>query len=256
MKRIVIALAALLCLVLAANVVAQDQQPVFDFVLTHQIKPDKVDVHNDAMKDLAAVCKKHGFSHPYSCYSANNFRWYLLSTMNSIGDLDGMFVEMGQMGEKATGEWQSINEREQESLESWTMAVYMSRPDLSYVPENPRLKEGEGNYVRWLVLRLKVVDNEEKINDILRRWAALYKRKGIRDGFWITVSVIENDMPVMVVVQHARDEADYYENAKHIHEQLGGESEALWKEFSQYVRSEEVINAHYVEEHSYKGNER
>ena len=256
MKKFVIALAAILCLVLAANAVVQEQQPVFYCVVTHQIKPDKVEEHNDAMKDLAAAYTKHGFSYPYSGYSADRFRWYLILPMKSICDLDQVFMEIGKMPEKAGREWQSIVEREHDSLESWSAGVYMARPDLSYVPENPRLQEGEGTFVRWTIIRLRLVDDEEKMYDILRRWAELYKRKGIRDGYWISVSIIENDMPVMVVAQDARDEADYYENGKRIHEQLGGESEALWKEFSQYVRSEETINARYMKEHSYMGSER
>ena len=256
MKQFVTALAAILCLILAANAVAQEQQPVFYGVVTHQIKPDKVEKHNDAMKDLAAAFTKHGFSYPYSGYSGDRFRWYLLCPMKSIGDLDQVFMEIGKMPEKAGREWQSIVEREHDSLESSSMGVYMARPDLSYVPENPRLQEGEGIYVRWNIIRLKLVDDDEKIYDILRKWAELYKRKGIRDGYWISISIIENDMPVMVVARHARDEADYYENRKRIDEQLGGENEALWKEVSQYVRSEEIINARYIKEHSYMGSER
>jgi hypothetical protein len=176
--------------------------------------------------------------------------------MKSIGDLDQVFMEIGKMPEKAGREWQSIVEREQDSLESWSLGVYMARPDLSYVPENPRLQEGEGTFVHWTIIRLRLVDDEEKIYDILRRWAELYKNKGIRDGYRISVSIIENDMPVMVVARDARDEADYYENRKRIEEQLGGESESLWKEFSQYVRSKETIYARYIKEHSYMGSKR
>ena len=206
------------------------------------------------MADLAALCKKHGFSYPYRAYSADNFRWFLISPIESIGDMEKVFAEMEMMSEKAGSEWASVGEREHDSLESWSLGVYMSRPDLSYAPENPRIQESEGTFIRWDVYRLKF-DDEEKVFDVLRRNAALCRSKGIRDGYTVILAFMENVMPVLLIARHARSEADFIENRDLINEQLGDEHWALVKEFSRYIRSMVSISGRYVTEQSYMKSE-
>ena len=253
MKRAVFmfALLAFICTGFASF--AQETSPQLLYVLTHTIKPGKVAVHDEAVNGLVETFKKHNFNYPSWSYMSENLAFYAIMPMNTMGDVDAMFEDMGRVGNEAGDAWARAGELEAESLESYSGSVYMPRPDLSWHPASGRLANGEGTFQRWTFYSVKV-GSEAVVEGLLSDLAAMYKKHGIRDGFSVYMAIMDRDMPVYNVVQYGRDRDDFYSHHTGNMKTLGQESRRLFDTLRTHLRKTETEHVTYQPQFSMPGN--
>jgi hypothetical protein len=102
----------------------------------------------------------------------------------------------------------------------------MRRPDLSYVPANPRLKPEEQKYVRLQFYYL-VPGKEMEAEAIARDYVALFKQKNVTESFSIYISILGDDLPLLVAAIPAKSPADYAAADERTNSITGAEGRAL-----------------------------
>lgn len=253
MKRAIILIIACVYCCTGCSIFAEEEESGLFLVLTHAIKPGMVEQHNEAIREIVEIGKKHNFAFSHRSYISNSFKWYALFPMDSMEDIDKIHSEMGRMGSESGDEWVRIGEKESESLESYWMGVYVYRTDLSFIPESRRVAAEEARFYLWDFIYIKI-GSEEIVNDITKQYVELCRKKGVKDGFSISVSVIDRDMPIYVMSQYAENAADFYTQSKINHELLGEEGKALWEKLTPHIRKIETQHLRYMPELSMPKN--
>ena len=130
-----------------------------------------------------------------------------------------------------------------EAMESVEVSHVVRRAELSYEPENPRLKPEEVKYVHY-GFYYALPGKETELEAIAKGFADLYAEKGIDSGWSIYQRITGPEMPLYVVAHAAKSEADYYANRERIREQLGEEAKKLGAKVGATVRRMEFKEGH------------
>ncbi|MHC4217960.1 MAG: hypothetical protein ACYSU7_05835 [Planctomycetota bacterium] len=109
------------------------------------------------------------------------------------------------------------------------------RLDLSYTPENPRLKPEEMEYIHY-GFYYAIPGKGEDLEAIAREFVDLYKSNGIDTGWSIYQSITGSDLPVYVVANGAKSAADYFSNRERIRELLGEDAKKIGAKVGATVR--------------------
>jgi hypothetical protein len=128
-------------------------------------------------------------------------------------------------------------------------------PELSYTPENPRLKPGEGNFYFWDIYYIhpgKAGEYEEN----LKEWKSLFKSKNITESYNTLQGDIGTDNPVYAFSGRAKSAADYYTHNAKMWEMLGEEGEKLFAKDLPLIRKNEVRQGWLFHGLSYKPEEK
>jgi hypothetical protein len=117
--------------------------------------------------------------------------------------------------------------------------LIVSRPDLSYKPAEPREVEATGlfRHHEWWYIR---PGHEAEIEEVARKFAALYAEKEIDSGWRIYQAVTGDDLPLYLVTFTAADAADHYANEARVNGLLGEAGQKLIEEARSVARRVET----------------
>ena len=85
--------------------------------------------------------------------------------------------------------------------------------------------------------------HEPDIEEVAKKFAALYEEKGIDTGFRVYQAVTGDDLPLYVVSFAAADAAGYYANEAKVNGMLGEAAIPLMQEAASHARRLERTNA-------------
>ncbi|MFC1558952.1 hypothetical protein ACFL40_06340 [candidate division KSB1 bacterium] len=216
-------------------------------------KPSEADEYESVIKEWTDYSTAYQYPFRWFTHRTYDFHYYLCFPIKSFDDIDDVFSSYSNMMVKNVGqeERQALNDRNNRSYEWYRYYLQRYQPGLSYIPENPRLKPGEGNATHANFIYI-LPDKEREFRKILREWAELYKTKNIPDGYEFYIGLTGTEKPVYFRLQRAKNRADYYSRAEIIKEMLGEEGEALMKRTLPLIRRIERKDAVYCPELSYK----
>lgn len=222
---LMVVLVASLCS-LAALAQAEEQKAQPFYVRVVAVKPSEVKNYMAGVKEMVALETEHKFPYPIYTSHTDDFHFYHAIPLKD-GSIDNFWKTWGEfmakIGPEQGQKIQKLLEGTQEYSED---IVILSRPDLSYTPENPRLKPEEGNFRRWTFLYLHSWKQKE-VEAIAKEFVALYKSKNIPDGYSLYEAIMGIEAPGYLIIQSAKDAADFY--SQDINKLLGEEGKALWK---------------------------
>ena len=200
-------------------------------ILTVKVDPSKISEYEAAVEDLFAALAKKKFSFPISVAVGEDLVYGFLTPLENFAAMDKMREELSQIIEQNP----QIMERLSKASESRTYWMIEERPDLSYVPENPRLQPDE---IRFLHLDRYYLrpGTEAQAEATAKEWVKLYRRKYVSDGFRVSVAVTGADLPIFTVGTPAKNALDYQTQAQKIQALLGEESQALMERSLSIVR--------------------
>jgi hypothetical protein len=207
---------------------AQEQKPQLFAVWEDIVHPSKATGYEAAMKMWADFNTKYKFPRPVTVYRTTDYHYYTLMPIEKLADIDDLEKYFKELGEEAGKEAEKIGKAFAGTTESTTFGAVLLRTDLSYVPENPRVKTGDVNFVWWNYYYIKS-GKEKEAEKIAKEWQALWKSKGITDNFHVYQPMLWSDMPVMVAAGGALSAADYYSHMEKNVEKMGDEYSALTK---------------------------
>ncbi len=80
----------------------------------------------------------------------NDFHMYFTFPLQGVSDVEKIFAEVDALAEKVgSPKWSELQDAEFQATESYQFGLYYLRPDLSYIPENPRLSSEESIFLEW-----------------------------------------------------------------------------------------------------------
>jgi hypothetical protein len=237
--RITIALSVVFILTLfSASLLAQEKEkeeaPKYQLqaVVDEVVPPSKVMEYEAGMKAWKDLNTKYKFPVPITVYKTNDNHYYVLMPIKKLGDLDKLEKFWAEVKEKAGKEFEEeeakLLKQFAGNYESATFGVVSHRLDLSYIPENPRVKTEDVNFVWWNYYYIKT-ENQGDIEKISKEWLDLYKKHGITNSYNVYQPMIWSDMPVVVAAGGALSASDYFIHSEKDIMKMGDEFLALNK---------------------------
>ena len=207
---------------------AEEQKAQLYMVWDIVANPSTAGEYEAACQEEVALYAKYKFPYSWHASSTNDFHYYFLMAVENYAAIDNIYKAFDEIEKKMGAKYKALMKRFAGTYEYVTPGMYYLTPELSYTPENPRLKPDEINFLRWNFFYIRAGMNKEA-EEIAKKWVALYKSKNIPDGYNLFVGDIGTDMPIFVVVSFGENASDYFSQLEKNNALLGEEGMALWK---------------------------
>ncbi len=244
-------------LLFSALAIAQDE-PKDMLYLVHKdvVIPNMVPQYEETMALLMEQIKAHNFGGEIQfASSTDDNEYFYLTPLESYADLDKGESYWSDLIEKAGEETIStIFKGFEGCYDHHNNFVVKRSTSLSYVPENPRLKQEEIGFIHWDYYTIQEGKIEEAMK-LSKEYKELWIKHSIGDSYSIWLSDIGHDLGTMVVTQGAKDAADYYTSWEAAEEQLGEELDALNAKFLPLMKDFYHKNGKPRPEYSHKPGE-
>jgi hypothetical protein len=131
----------------------------------------------------------------------------------------------------------------EEAIERVDVFHVVRRADLSYEPEHPRLAKDEIEYIHYGFYYV-LPDKQEEIEAVAKEFVDLYRSKGIDTGWSLYQCMTGSDLPLIVVANGAKSEADFHVNRARIHELIGEDAKKIAQRVYAAIRKSEYKDGH------------
>jgi hypothetical protein len=223
---------AVCLLFLAAGLFAQAAPPKPELYLIHEeiAKPSMMMQYESVTREfLNAFTEKKADPKVWGMrlYMTNDLHYIYVNPISNWATLDGMPANWMSISQ-AIGKdrWQSLMTRGNSAMVSYDETVSARRPDLSYVPANPRLKPEEQKFVHLMFYYIDAAKTDEA-EQVAKDYAALAKAKNIPNPFTVYEAKSGTDLPLYVVAIPAKSAADFYANDEKDNAAMGADARAL-----------------------------
>ena len=218
----------------------EEQKDQLLFVNEFTVSPSMIEEFEAWSKEFVALCTQHKYPYSQTAYSINDFHYIFVYPLENYADITSWDKATNELGKKAGKEqWQALWKRMENCFEYYHSSMVYLIPELSYTPENPRLKSEEGNFIFWDIYYLHPGKAKE-FEEILKKWVSLCKSKIINEGYNILQGDIGTDNPVYAFSIIAKDAADFYTHNNKMWEMVGKEGEILYEKMLPFIRKNEV----------------
>lgn len=256
MRRLILICVAALSVsvpLIAADVAAPAKPQLF---LIHEelARPSMLREYESATTDLlGALTEKKADPKVFgmNLYMTPEFHYIYVVPMSNWATLDAFWPAFQAMGESLGKEkWASLMRRGNSAMESYNELVVMQRPDLSYQPENPRLKPEEQRFVHWAFYYLDAARADEA-EQIAKDYASLFRSKNAGDGFVAYMAMSGPELPLLIIAVPAKSAADYYANDEKLMKSLATEIQPLAARAMAITRRYRTMDGYYRPDLSY-----
>jgi hypothetical protein len=232
---------------------AQDEEKKAQayFVVDVLVKPSMISKYEAAVKLMVSLYSQHNTPYPFYAFLADDMKYHFLSPVENLADVDKMFKFDMEL-EKKMGE-EKMKEIEELGAGAYEYAhTYMiyHRPDLSYTPQNPRLKSQEANF-RHLIYYYIRPDKEKEFQEILKKFVSQPKLKSINDGYDIYFGGIGMNTPACLIALSGKSAADFETHYEKIWGILGDEAMMMVQELVGMARGLDIKTAWFRPDLSY-----
>lgn len=214
------------------------KKPQLYIVWDISVNPSMVGEFEAVSKEELALYAKHEFPLSWTTYSTRDFHYYYTMKVENFAAIDELHKTFGKMKEKIGDQYQELMDRYAGTFEYVQTQIYKYLPELSYIPENPRLKKEELKFFRMNFLYIEA-GKEKKVEEIAKKWASLSKSKNVPDPYFFYAAAMGVEMPLFVVIEGAKSPSDFFAHLEKRKDLLGKEGEQLWKEALSTMRKGE-----------------
>jgi len=237
--------------IFSLNALAQDEEKAPSFIVWEVVvKPDKVKEYEAAVKKEVEIFEKYKFPYTMSSFSSSNFHYYFSMVIENHAGIDAIYEALDKVAGEAGSEWQAMQKIGAATVEYMNSSVLTLSPTLSYVPENPRLKDKEENFRYWGYFYVKP-GRAAEFEEIEKKWVELYKGKNISTGFNTYVGGIGADQPYYLIGLRGESTADYHTQREKNMKMLGDEMNTLATKTISTLRKYEEKTGMYRPDLSY-----
>jgi hypothetical protein len=244
-KQLALGLAVTLCAMSASAFAGEEQgaeKPQLFCIYKEVVKPGLAEQYEAAVKHMISEFQAYQIDPEkvhWQAVSGPEIGYVYVTPIENFAAMDQMKANwmevLGTIGEEKFEEMTAPAAEAMEQVEVFHVA---RRLDLSYAPENPRLKPEEIKYIHY-GFYYAIPGKQKDLEAIAREFAELYKSKGIDTGWSLYESITGSDLPVYVVAQGAKSAADYFSNRERIGELLGEEAKKIGMKVGATVRKME-----------------
>ena len=218
------ALAGALALAAALPAAAQEA-PAPQMILVHQetVEPAKLEQYVQSSKDFFALVEANRETMPTfhaEAFQTDEYEFVFALPLANFAQMDQLMGEFMAMEASGNEEWQEAMVAGAGTTRQYDEYVVVYRTDLSYLPAEPRIKPEEIAAYRWDFYYLKS-DKAQEAEAIAKDVAALYREKGIQDGYHVFQAVLGADLPYLIVSSPGKSVADIESRFAEVGAKLG-----------------------------------
>lgn len=165
----------------------------------------------------------------------DDFHYYYLIPISNYAEIDEIFPKFQEAVAKLDKDkWSQFTAENDKTIETNHEFVARWSASLSYVPKEPRLKQGEAKFIHWIFFHYKL-DKRKEVMDVLKEWKKLYEDKNISHAYDIWLMDIGEDNNMMVLTEQAKDAIDFYQTMDGVDKKVQQEEQKLWAKFSPLI---------------------
>ncbi len=244
--------------VLGAGSFAADEQegqkPQMYCIYKEVVQPSKTKQYEAAIKNMIAEFKAYDIDPEmvnFKTVFGPEMGYVFVMPIENFAGMDTMHENWEAAIEKiGKDRFREMVAAAEDAIDHIDVFHIMRRPELSYVPENPRLTPDEIQYVHY-GFYYPIPGKQEELEDVARKFVELYKSKNISSGWSIYQSLTGTDLPLLVVAHAAKSESDYYSERVKLKELIGEEGEKLGQQANALVRKVEFKDGYIRPDLSY-----
>ncbi len=238
--------------ILALQAPAQEKKPQLYFVEDYVVKPSYVAAFEAAVKELVgSVFTPYPWPWPMATYVTEDFHYYFLYPFENMAQIDSAFTTFVQiLGKYGEAKWEALNKKMGDAVEYYRQGTVYYLPELSYVPETPRLKPEEAGFIGWGFCYV-LSGKEREFEAEIKKMAALYKAKNAPQGFKSWAGGMGAESPFYFYSETAKSAADMCLTEEKLMKLLDPEATAIWKAMLGLLRKFEFKMGYYRPDLSY-----
>jgi hypothetical protein len=226
-------------LLAAAPVIAQaNDAPRLWWVHEERAKPSMVGAYEETTKEFVKMVGDHRAAMPTfaaNAYQGDDFTYIFVSpvgTMAGAGALMGEFTALFQAAPQRAMDVMGRGGATMDSVADW---IIEEHPELSYRPAAPRLKPEEVGFTRVDFYYL-MPGREWEADALAKEFIALWKAKGITNGWRFYRAITGPDLPLLLVASDGKDAADFAAHDAKDLAAVGAEGQALFQKALAFTR--------------------
>jgi len=205
----------------------------------------KAGEYEKALKDLIAHLGPNGFPFRFDTYSTDDCHYYVIYGLKGFSDVDRWLDAWREFGASIGPEkLQAIHGRIVGAEIERMYKFWRFRPDISFLPEEERLKPEEIGYYTWDFVWV-IPGKEAEFEALNREWAALSRAKKARDPFMTYAGDLGTTMPVYVWFEYGKGPADYAAAEERFWKSMGDTGAELSKKTRALIRRMESKTGRY-----------
>jgi len=217
----------ILIFIIPLSLIAQENKSQHYKVWDVVVKPGMFTDYEDALKKQIELSKKYNFPFSWSTYVSHDFHYYIFAEIENHGNIDEISTAFSKIAQEAGDEWQRMAEGAYPAVEYMKRGVVTLRPNLSYIPEKPKLQPEEAKFISWGFCYVKTGKSSE-FETIQKEWVKLFKENNIPTGFNMFSGGVGTEQPFYFWAMSGKSEANFWVQNENNFQNLGEGADKLW----------------------------
>jgi hypothetical protein len=201
----------------------------------------------DLQLDFHSKLKENGFPYTVHTWRDGNFGYYFFYPVDTYDDKIGIYNALGniipQWGEEQFS-------RMWETVQSHRTYFLRSLPEMSYIPEEPRLTNDEKTFAIWDIFYIRP-DKEYEIQALGKKLSELQESKGYNDQIQMITGDLGYEGSVYIGVLQGKSPEDVWSQNKKMWELLDEEGGAIFQKWMSLTSKRDFKQIWYSEKLSY-----
>jgi hypothetical protein len=219
-----------------------EAQPRMWWVHEERVKPGMLAQYETASLDFVKMVAENRAAMPtfgFTGFAGADFTYTYLVPIDGLAGAAVVRAEFGALGAAAGARMADVMGRSGAATESMADWIVEEHPELSYRPASPRLEPGTARYSSVAFYYLQP-GREMEARALAGEFVALWKAKGLRNGWRYYEAVTGGEMPLVLIQSEAKDAADWAAADAADNAAVGAEGQALFQKALSITRRFEV----------------
>ncbi len=195
--------------------------------------------------------KEANFSYPISAWTDGMFHYYIFYPVKDYNEKDDIYAALWE----AADLWGMDRMNKMwETVETHNTFYIRNIPELSYVPENPRLKDGEGIFAIWDMHFVEPAKDAE-YRRAAKKYSEMLKGAGFGDYVNLHIGDLGYEATAYLWTLYGNSIADLWTENEKLWETLGEEGQEHNQKTLSLLKKREFKQFWYVKKLSYTPDE-
>jgi len=162
-----------MALYIPAGLAQEDEQKSeLRFIRTAVVQPSNTVEFENVIKKMVEKCKEYKVKYPRYAIRAENYKYSFVVPLKNHAGIDEYYAYKNDLYQ--TEEWRNLWKKLRQLYDSLTDQIFTTCPDLTFIPENSRLKPGEDNFrrIKYITIHNGKISEAKKI---VKEMVTLYK---------------------------------------------------------------------------------